>query len=136
MPLIDVIFLLLTFFIYAMVLMVRVDVLPVPLASFTAGEAAEPRPVAAITIDLDGQLFVNREPVALDEVLPALQAIREAEPQTAIYLALESGEGRVDRAPLLQQLWDRLKDAGMEIAFVGAPGDTGGSAGGNAGGDG
>ena len=33
MPLIDVVFLLLTFFIYAMVLMVRAEVLPVPLES-------------------------------------------------------------------------------------------------------
>ena len=36
MPLIDVGFLLLTFFIYAMVLMVRAEVLPVPLESYAS----------------------------------------------------------------------------------------------------
>ena len=37
MPLIDVIFLLLTFFIYAMVLMVRAELLPVEMHQFSSG---------------------------------------------------------------------------------------------------
>ncbi|HIB02032.1 MAG TPA: hypothetical protein EYO31_09310 [Phycisphaerales bacterium] len=51
MPLIDVIFLLLTFFIYAMVLMVRAEILPVPLESYISGTTAEPRQTISVTID-------------------------------------------------------------------------------------
>ena len=40
MPLIDVIFLLLTFFIYAMVLLVRAEMLPMELPEFTSAAPA------------------------------------------------------------------------------------------------
>ena len=57
MPLIDVIFLILTFFIYAMVLMVQIDVMPVPMESYVSGTSAEPVPATSITIDLDGGIY-------------------------------------------------------------------------------
>ena len=50
MPLIDVIFLLLTFFIYAMVLMVRAELLPVEMHAFASGEPAQVPPAVAITM--------------------------------------------------------------------------------------
>ena len=36
--------------------------------------------------------------------------------------ALADGPGSTDRAPLLQELWDRLGDVGLPINFVGRPG--------------
>ena len=51
MPLIDVIFLLLTFFIYAMVLMVRAELLPVEMHAFASGEPGAD--VAPLFGDLD-----------------------------------------------------------------------------------
>ncbi len=120
-PLLDVIFLVLTFFIYAMVLMVPIELLPLPLQRFIAGERAEPAPAVSITITRDGAIFVNRDPVPMDEILAHLEAAMADDPRTAVYLVLEDGPGTVDRGPMLTELWDRLKDAGMDIRLVGRP---------------
>ena len=69
MPMIDVIFLLLTFFIYAMVLMVRAELLPLQLPEFASGQPATIPPAVTISIDEQGSLFLNREPIILDEVV-------------------------------------------------------------------
>ena len=64
MPLIDVVFLLLTFFVFSMVLMVRADVLDLDLP--VLGESGEGRQGSLITVALDerGELFVGGEPVS------------------------------------------------------------------------
>jgi biopolymer transport protein ExbD len=121
-PMIDVVFLLLTFFIYSMVLLVRVDLLPMDLRTFTAGAPARPAPAATLSIDLDGNLFLDRAAIELDEVIAAVEARRQHEPATMLYLAIADGAGSVDRAPLLQDLWDRLKGANIPINLVGRPG--------------
>ena len=82
MPLIDVIFLILTFFIYAMVLMVQVDVLPVPMESYISGEEADPVPATSITLDLDGSIYLGQNPVALDHVLPEVKSLLQTSPDT------------------------------------------------------
>ncbi|MBC8309565.1 MAG: biopolymer transporter ExbD [Phycisphaerales bacterium] len=121
MPLIDVIFLLLTFFIYAMVLMVRAEILPVPLESYVSGTPAEPRPSISITIGVDGNIYVNKTIVTLDTVVPTVSQVLESNPKAAIYLVVEDGEAVVDRGPLLTGTWDQLRQQGLEMFLVGAP---------------
>ncbi len=121
MPLIDVVFLLLTFFIYAMVLMVRAEVLPVPLESYISGTAAEPRPTVSITIAVDGNIYVGQTIVPLEEVASAVQEQFDKKPESAIYLVVEDGESEIDRGPLLTGTWDQLRKQGLEIFLVGAP---------------
>jgi len=123
-PLIDVVFLLLTFFIYAMVLMVSIELLPMRLRAFMSGQPAEPAPAAVIAIDLEGRLFIDREESTVDGLLPHIRARQETEPGLVVYLALEDGDGVIDRAPMLQDIWDRLKDAGLELHLVGRPDAT------------
>ena len=48
-------------------------------------------------------------------------AAREAKPETIVYLALADGAGTVDRAPVLQDVWNRLKDTGVSVNIVGKP---------------
>ncbi len=121
MPLIDVIFLLLTFFIYALVLMVRVDLLPVPLETYISGDPADPVPASTITLGLDGTLSFNDEKIEADQVINRINSAKQDEPNTRFYLVMAAGEGEVDRGPVLTSLWDRLRDAGVEINLVGAP---------------
>ncbi|MCA9295383.1 MAG: biopolymer transporter ExbD [Phycisphaerales bacterium] len=123
MPLIDVIFLLLTFFIFAMVLMVRAELLPFELQTFITGEPATPAPAITISIDLDGAIFVDREPVTLDTVREVVTTRAAELPDARLYLALADGNGTTDRGPVLTALWDALKDAGLGISFVGKPSD-------------
>lgn len=124
-PLIDLMTFLLTFFIYAVVMMVRVDMVPMELKQFATGKPAKPAPAATISLDTDGTLYFNREKVTLDEVAGKVKAARDADPETVVYLAVSYGQGRVDRAPLLQDVWDRLKDLGVAVNLVGKPGASG-----------
>ena len=121
MPLIDVIFLILTFFVYAMVLMVRVDMVPVPLESYASGESPEPDPAIAVTLRLDGTVFVGQEETGLNGMLDSIKASQAEHPELIIYLALEAGEGSTDRGPLLTSVWDILNRAGIDIKLVGEP---------------
>jgi biopolymer transport protein ExbD len=120
MPLIDVIFLLLTFFIYAMVLMVRAELLPVEMHAFASGEPAKVPPAVAITIDRNGGLFFNREPIPMTTVLERLNAIKATDPETVIYVAAEA-TGTMDRLPTFLNLYDQLAHAGLNIKLVGSP---------------
>ena len=121
---IDVIFLLLVFFIYAMVLMVRVDLVPMELHSFETGQPAEPAPAATISIDLAGVVFLDRQEVELSELAQKVEERRILDPATVIYLAVAEGNGTTDRAPILQDVWDRLRPTGITINLVGRPSDA------------
>lgn len=122
MPLIDVVFLLLTFFIYAMVLMVRAELLPVQLHSFASGEPTTVPPAVAITIDRTGSLFLDREPIALDTVLERLAVLKALDASTVVYVAAAK-VGEQDRLPTFLDLYDTLSRAGLSIKLVGSPED-------------
>ena len=122
MPLIDVIFLLLTFFIYAMVLMIRAELLPVEMQQFSSGQPATPDPAVTISLDRAGMLYVNREPVTLDTILERIQRERQRDPDIVIYLAAEE-IGDMDRLPIFLGLYDQLAMAGLDIRIVGRPAD-------------
>ena len=123
-PLIDLMTFLLTFFIYAVVMMVRVDMVPMELKQFSSGRPAKPAPAATISLDLEGAIFFNKERVTADELPAKVKEARAADPTTVVYLAVDNGSGKVDRAPILQDLWDRLKDLGVAVNFVGKPKDA------------
>lgn len=120
-PLLDVIFLMLTFFIYALVLMVPVELLPVPLQAFASGKPATPAPIVTVTIALDGRLFLNREPIDMDAIPDRLVEAVQKDPRTVLAIALADGEGEIDRAPILTELWDNLEGLGLTINLVGRP---------------
>jgi len=122
-PLIDLMTFLLTFFIYAVVMMVRVDMVPMELKRFSSGAPAKPAPAATISLDIEGLVYFNKEKITIDQVAPRVKAAREADPNTIVYLAVDHGQGKIDRAPILQDLWDRLKDLGVAVNFVGKPSD-------------
>lgn len=122
MPMIDVIFLLLTFFIYAMVLMVRAELLPVQMQEFASGTPATPAPAMTLSLDMKGDLYLNRHPIALDDVVESLQLAIAENPETVIYLAADE-RGEKDRLPLFLKLYDRLALAGLDIKLVGRPSD-------------
>jgi len=123
MPLIDVIFLLLTFFIYSMMVMLHAEVLPVSLVPVGTGQRSEDAQVQVITIDRDGQLFFNREPVVGDELDRRLAGLADDPASPRLYLTIEA-EGRVDRGPLFVSLLERVREAGIiNFAIVGQPAD-------------
>jgi len=149
-PLLDVIFLLLTFFIYSQVLMVRPYVLPVSLPTAGTAEAAEPIRVVGITLDAGGAVYVNEQPTSFAALEARLAELRDAERQTQVFVAVEDAPAAdaVDRSVQLIRLMDLLREHGIEeYGLVVSPGGEGPRAGGpgaegadtdasNAGGDG
>lgn len=118
-PMIDVMLFLLTFFIYSVMMMERVDLVPMDLRTYQSGRPAKPAPAATISVDLDGRVFLDRTPVALDELVEKLDQARAAAPDLVVYLALADGAGEVDRSPLLLDIWDRLQPAKFNVSVVG-----------------
>lgn len=124
---IDVVFLLLTFFIYAMVLMDRIELVPLDLKPLEAGETvaeATPPPARTLSLDGEGGIFLDREPISIDEVIPLLVETIEEEPDTVLYLAVSDEAGPTDRIPTLLELWNRLRLAEIPIKMVGRPVST------------
>ena len=121
-PLLDVIFLLLTFFIYSFVLTVRAEVLPVELPALSAGRVPAEREIAGITIGREGRVFLNREPISRQRLERRLARWAEQPDPPAVFLALDTEAGGVDRAPILIDLIDTLRRIGIDnFRIVGRP---------------
>jgi biopolymer transport protein ExbD len=136
MPLIDVVFLLLTFFVFAMVLSARLEVTQIQLPRATSGaESPEVRRYVVLGLNAKGELQLDGAPLAWENAGEALAA------------ALEGGEGEEAasllvapdaRAPSgdLFRLVDMLQ--AMEITdlrFLREPSDSGSGAGASPAGD-
>ncbi len=121
-PLLDVIFLLLTFFIYSQVMVVRAEVLPVKLAQVSGGESAPIPSMFAITIDVQGQVYLNRKPLTEAQLGAQLEKAMNTDEPPRVYLAMEAGESHVDRGPIMWRLMNMLDAAGVEdFNIVGSP---------------
>lgn len=108
LPLIDVVFLLLVFFIYAMLSMVVHHGLKVDLP--TAGSVSlEKEDYIAITIDADNHLFLNEEPVEASGLAVRVLALRGGEAKPVFI----NGDQKADLG-LAIELLDDLKQAGIE----------------------
>jgi hypothetical protein len=92
------------------------------LRQFTSGTAATPAPAVTIAVDLDGIVYVDREKVELPQMVEKVREKVTKDKKTVVYLAIAEGQGKVDRAPLLQELWDRLRPLNMTVNLVGRPG--------------
>lgn len=148
MPMIDVIFVLMTFFIYSLVTMVQARLLPVELTQLESGGRASPTESAAVTIDRAGLLYLDREPISPLKLAEQFQQWGQLEDQPRVFIALEdvarAGGGstnasdagserttadalnlpNVDRGPLVVGLIQQMKQAGLSnFVIVGqAPG--------------
>ncbi len=121
-PLIDVIFLLLTFFIYQMVVMRPVDTLGFEMAQVAGGQRSISGRLDVLSIDGDGALYLNREPIPAEQLNDKLTAFAADPAEPTLYITLEA-DGRTDRGPLLFDLLQRVQAAGIRnAAVVGQPG--------------
>lgn len=121
-PLLDVIFLLLTFFILIQPLMVQAQLLRVTLPKLRSGQAATDAPLLAITIDNSGRLYANRQPVTEPALRAALQKAVQTDAAPRVFVGMEAGQGQVDRLPLMLRVIELLHELGIEdFSIVGAP---------------
>jgi biopolymer transport protein ExbD len=112
LPLIDVVFLLLVFFIYAMVSMVVHRGIKVDLPA--AGTAAlEQDDYISITIDAENQLYLNGDPTQAESLAGQVQTLRGNSTKPVFI----DGDKQADLG-LAIELLDDLKGAGIdEVSF-------------------
>ncbi|WP_372806838.1 ExbD/TolR family protein [Pontiella sp.] len=112
LPLIDVVFLLLVFFIYAMVSMVVHRGLKVDLPRANTA-ALEKNDYISITIDAENRLFLNGEASEAEGLAEKVRQLR-GEPKKPVFI---EGDTQADLG-LAIELLDDLKNAGIEeVAF-------------------
>ncbi len=108
LPLIDIVFLLLVFFIYAMLSMAVHRGMPVDLPTSTTAKA-DKQLVISVAVKADGTIFVDKEPVPLNRLAERLKGISRSGQETGVRLF-------ADRALSYQHLFrvlDRIREAGL-----------------------
>ena len=118
LPLIDIVFLLLVFFIYAMLSMAVHRSLPVALPTSHSAEI-DNKEVVSVTINGDGAISLDQNPVTLDELAPALQQKKKVDNAKAVALF-------ADRHLEYQELFrvlDIIKQTGLEHVSLQADSD-------------
>jgi biopolymer transport protein ExbD len=120
LPLIDIVFLLLVFFIYAMLSMALHRGLPVRLPVSSQSEV-ERELVLSVTVRADGGVFVDRVAVPLESLTELLRrrAMNSGEPGVLLF---------ADRSVSCQQLFevlDRIRKAGIARISLQAEAEAG-----------
>jgi biopolymer transport protein ExbD len=108
LPMIDIVFLLLVFFIYAMLSMAVHRGLPVNLPTSKMVKI-DKKLILAVTIKADGSIFIDKEPVELERVATVLQSKTTGQDQPGVLLFS-------DRSLPYQSLFevlDRIHQAGL-----------------------
>ena len=134
-PIIDVVFLLLTFFVFSLVLLSRVSVLDLDLPAVGSPGQADATEAIRVAVDSQGMVFVDGQPVGLASTpgeplsettrTALLEAISGAKTQSEAksMIRLEVDERGVSGA--LLRVLDALRSQGYEaVELVGKPADA------------
>jgi biopolymer transport protein ExbD len=120
LPLIDIVFLLLVFFIYAMLSMAVHRALPVALPKSGTAEI-DNRPLIAVTITREGKVYLDERPVELNDLLEILRDKTMTEKEKGVQVF-------ADREVEYQRLFmvlDSIKKAGISQISLQAERDGG-----------
>ncbi len=107
-PMIDVIFFLLVFFMVSTLSMTINRGLPVNLPT-AATSQKDVRDNVSLTVMQDGKIFVNKEPVTLQDMGPRVKAALAADPRLAVVI---NADGQVLHSTVVNIL-DELRQAGV-----------------------
>ena len=117
LPLIDVVFLLLTFFIYSLVMMHYLHVVPVTLAGQIGPDMDVDQPIYEMTIDRLGRVLLDDQPLTEAQFDARRRLMADERPRPRVFVILED-RSEADRGPVLMRLQTRLSEAGVNYAFV------------------
>ena len=107
-PMIDVIFFLLVFFMISTLSMTINRGLPVNLPT-AATSQKDVRDNVSLTVLQDGKIFLNKEPVTLQDMGPRVKAALAADPRLAVVI---NADGQVLHSTVVDIL-DELRQAGV-----------------------
>jgi biopolymer transport protein ExbD len=129
-PLLDVVFLLLCFFVFVVSddvhKMINFKLLPVKFVALGAGGGTAWQPGSSpdtIRIDPAGELYFDEERVTLPQLDAKLAQMAADPARNKVYVALQAG-GTVDRAPVYGMVMDVINaHKPLEMVKVGQPGE-------------
>lgn len=120
-PLIDVIFCILTFFLLAALQFTRQQAINVDLPKATTGTTAQIRDTLIVTVDSIGQIYVEQEPVTQEQMYQRLQAYRSAKPSGMMILNASRTSSYND----VVQVLDKMREVGGDrVALATLPGNA------------
>ena len=110
LPLIDIVFLLLVVFIYAMLSMAVHKGMPVDLPASSEARV-DKQSVLSVTVTVEGDIFVNKKPVSIDDLAGTLENLSANDPdQTDVLLFADRQVSYQD----LFKVLDQIRRAGLE----------------------
>ncbi|BAY86124.1 biopolymer transport protein ExbD/TolR [Calothrix parasitica NIES-267] len=90
-PMIDVIFAILTFFVMSTLFLTRQEGLPVNLPQASSAKKATQPAKVTLTVDKAGELFLNKQPITLDNLEAGVKA--KVKPEQPLMVVLNADEG-------------------------------------------
>lgn len=106
-PLIDVVFLLLTFFVFSLAMAVQLRITEIQLPTGSAGAEATARTSSLVSLHADGSVRLDDQPVQLEALAEALRAAMAASPGLVVYVATDEAASARD----LFRLMDAFSEA-------------------------
>ena len=114
-PLIDVMFALLTFFIISTLFLSRSEGLPVNLPKASTAKPPQQQNKITITVNQQGQISLNRKPIQIDQVKPALMQL--VKPSLATVVVINADE-KVEHGQVIA-IMDRVRQVdGAKLAIA------------------
>lgn len=89
-PMIDVIFAILTFFVMSTLFLTRQEGLPVNLPQASSAKKATQPARVTLTVDKAGEIFLNKEPITLDKLEAEVKA--KVKPEQPLMVVLNADE--------------------------------------------
>lgn len=89
-PMIDVIFAILTFFIMSTLFLTRLEGLPVNLPKAATGQTERPAQMT-VTINKQGQIFLDKKPILLEQLENEVR--QQVQPQQQVLVVINADEG-------------------------------------------
>ncbi|MGB3636463.1 MAG: biopolymer transporter ExbD [Rivularia sp. (in: cyanobacteria)] len=90
-PMIDVIFAILTFFVMSTLFLTRSEGLPVNLPQASSAKKERSPARVTLTVDKAGKLFLNKQPITLDKLEAGVKA--KVKPEQPLMVVLNADEG-------------------------------------------
>lgn len=90
-PLIDVMFALLTFFVISTLYLTRSEGLPVNLPKAATAQQQQQSTKATVTVDAKGQVSLNRKPIALDALTEQVRTLVGSNQEVMVVINADEG---------------------------------------------
>ncbi|MGB6298771.1 MAG: biopolymer transporter ExbD [Rivularia sp. (in: cyanobacteria)] len=114
-PMIDVIFAILTFFVMSTLFLTRQEGLPVNLPQASSANSATQPARVTLTVDKAGELFLNKEPITLDKLEAGVKA--KVKPEQPLMVVLNADEA-VNHGKIVAVMDEVRKVKGAKLAIA------------------